>query len=608
MFACLKALRPGLIAVCCATVWPSFAQILNEVVVTAARIEQPLSEVLADVTVIDRASIERSGATGVADLLSHYPGVQFQRNGGVGNTTSVYIRGTNTNHTAVYLDGVRIESQSGSGGFSWESLPLAQIDRIEILCGPAAAIYGSDAIGGVVQVFTRRGQGAFQPYAGIGAGTYKTYQVNGGFSGSNGSWDYAMGATKEKSKGFNVWKDANLDSDGYDSHAETARLGLQINKDHKLEVALLQSRMDAQYDGYGYPGKVQDDHSIHTLQTAGLNWSAQWTPDYQSRLLLTRSNYDYIMQPGSKYATNTVLRNYMFQNDYSLDIHRFQATLERREDALDNTSTTPANTSRSQTALALGYGLMLEQHSLQLNTRHDTDSDFGNKNTAQAAYAYELNDAWQLRASAGSAFRVPTLYQRFSAYGSSSLRPETSDNKELGVNFEQGNHSLSLVVYRNRVDNLIDYVDGKGACTSAYGCYVNSSHARLQGLTLSAATRYRAFNFSGTYDRLDAKNTDTGKALGRRADNTLNLAADTQWQAWQLGSEWRWIDKRFDDSNNSSVLPAFQLFNLWGQRQIDKDYSLLLRLNNAFDQSYQLANGYYTAGRNVFVSLQWQPK
>ena len=216
MFACLKALWPGLIAVCCATVWPCFAQILNEVVVTAARIEQPLSEVLADVTVIDRASIERSGATGVADLLSHYPGVQFQRNGGVGNTTSVYIRGTNTNHTAVYVDGVRIESQSASGGFTWQTLPLAQIDRIEILRGPAAAIYGSDAIGGVVQVFTRRGQGAFQPYAGIGAGTYNTYQVNGGFSGANGPWDYALGATKEKSKGFNAKQDSNPDIDGYD--------------------------------------------------------------------------------------------------------------------------------------------------------------------------------------------------------------------------------------------------------------------------------------------------------------------------------------------------------------------------------------------------------
>ena len=604
MFACLKALRPGLIAVCCATVWPSFAQILNEVVVTAARIEQPLSEVLADVTVIDRASIERSGATGVADLLSHYPGVQFQRNGGVGNTTSVYIRGTNTNHTAVYVDGVRIESQSASGGFTWQTLPLAQIDRIEILRGPAAAIYGSDAIGGVVQVFTRRGQGAFQPYAGIGAGTYNTYQVNGGFSGANGPWDYALGATKEKSKGFNVLKAANPDIDGYDSHSETARLGLQINKDHKLEATLLQSRMDAQYDA----STVQDDHSIETIQTTGLNWTAQWTPDYQSKLLLTRSRYDYITQPGSKYATNTVLRNYVFQNDYSLDIHRFQATLERREDALDNTSTTPAGTERSQNSLALGYGLVLEQHSLQLNTRHDTDSDFGDKNTAQAAYAYELNDAWQLRASAGSAFRVPTLYQRFSAYGSSSLQPENSQNKELGLKFEQGVHSLSVVVYQNLIENLIDYVSGKGACSSTYGCYVNNSHARLQGLTLSAATRYRAFNFSGSYDRLDAKNTDTGKALGRRADNTLNMAADTQWQAWTLGSEWRWIDKRFDDSNNTSVLPAFQLFNLWGQRQIDKDYSLLLRLNNAFDQSYQLANTYYTAGRNVFVGLQWQPK
>ena len=601
MFACLKALRPGLIAVCCATVWPSFAQILNEVVVTATRTEQLVSEVLTDVTVIDRQAIERSGAVGVADVLSSYPSVQFARNGGAGNTTSLFIRGANTNQTAVYVDGVRIESQSGSGGFTWQTLPLAQIDRIEILRGPAAAIYGSDAIGGVVQVFTRRGEGAFQPYAGVGAGTYNTYQVNAGFTGAQEQWDYAVGVTKEKSKGFNVLKAKNLDSDGYDSHSETARLGLQINKDHKLEATLLQSRMDAQYDS----SSVEDDHNVETIQTTGLNWTAQWTPGYQSKLLLTRSRYDYITQPGSKYATNTVLRNYVFQNDYSMDIHRFQANLERREDALDNTSTTPAGTERSQNALALGYGLMLEQHSLQLNARHDTDSDFGDKNTAQAAYAYELNDAWQLRASAGSAFRAPTLFQRFYKYGGNAgLEPESSDNIEAGLKYAYQNDSLSLVAYRNRISNLIDYFYATGECN----CYENIDHARLQGLTLSVATRYRDVKFSGSYDRLDAKNTDTGKALARRADNSLKLAADTQWQAWQLGGEWQWVDKRFDDNDNTSVLSAFQLFNLWGQRQIDKDYSLLLRLNNAFDQSYQLADGYYTAGRNVFVGVQWQPK
>ena len=602
MLACLKALRPGLIAVCCATAGPGFAQILNEVVVTAARIEQPLSEVLADVTVIDRVSIERSGATGVADLLSHYPGIQFDRTGGAGNTTGLFIRGTDSKHTAVYIDGVRIDSQS-TGGATWEALPLAQIDHIEILRGPAAAIYGSDAIGGVVQLFTRRGEGSFQPYASIGAGTYNTFQANAGFSGSNHQWDYALGATKEKSKGFNVLKAANPDIDGYDSHSETARLGLQINKDHKLEATLLQSRMDAQYDA----STVQDDHSIHSLQTTGLNWSARWTPQYSTKIALTHSKDDY-EDPTASYQTYTQLNNVLWQNEFNLDIHKFQITLERREDALDNSDTSPVQTSRSQNAVALGYGLVLEQHSLQLNTRHDTDSDFGDKNTAQAAYAYELNDAWQLRASAGSAFRVPTLYQRFSAYGSSSLQPENSQNKELGLKFEQGFHSLSLVVYQNILDNLIDYVDGKGTCSSAYGCYVNDSHARLQGMTLSATTRYQGFNFSGSYDKLDAKNTDTGKALARRADNSLKLVADTQWQAWQLGSEWQWVDKRFDDNNNTTVLPAFQLFNLWGQSQIDKDYSLLLRLNNAFDQSYQLANNYNSAGRNVFVGLQWQPK
>ena len=601
MFASLKALRPGLIVVCSATAWPSFAQILNEVVVTATRTEQLVSEVLADITVIDKQAIQRSGATGVADLLSHYPGVQFQRNGGPGSSTSLYIRGADSRHTAVYIDGVRMDSQS-TGGATWEALPLAQIDRIEILRGPAAAIYGSDAIGGVVQLFTRKGEGPFHPYAGLGAGTYNTYQVNAGFSGVQEQWDYALGATKQKSKGFNVLKAANPDNDGYDSHSETARLGLKIHQDHKLEATLLQSKMDAQSDD-----TVQDDRNIHSLQAVGINWSAQWSPEYKTKLLLTHSKDDYEYPTGA-YQTQTRLRNYVFQNEYKLDVHRVQATLERREDALDNSETAPVTTSRSQNALALGYSLVGEQHSLQLNTRHDADSDFGNKNTAQAAYAYQLTDAWQVRASVGSAFRVPTLYQRFSPYGSSNLQAETSENHELGVSFDQGHHRVSLVVYRNLVDQLIDFVSDSSACSSAFGCYVNSSHVRLQGFTLSAATRYRDFKLSGSYDRLDAKNTDTGKALGRRADNTLTLSADTQWQAWGLGSEWQWVDKRFDDNNNTTVLPAFQLFNLWGQRPLDKDVSLLLRLNNAFDQSYQWANNYYTAGRHLFVGVQWQPK
>ena len=604
MFACLKALRPGLIAVCCVTIWPSFAQILNEVVVTAARIEQPLSEVLADVTVIDHVSIERSGATGVADLLSHYPSIQFDRTGGAGNATGFFIRGTDSRHTAVYIDGVRIDSQS-TGGATWEALPLAQIDRIEILRGPAAAIYGSDAIGGVVQLFTRKGEGPFQPYASIGAGTYNTFQANAGFSGSNHQWDYALGATKEKSKGFNVLKAANPDIDGYDSHSETARLGLQINKAHKLEARLLQSTMNAQYDdSYGYPGKVLDDRSIHRLQTSGLNWSARWTPQYSTKIALTRSKDDY-EDPTASYQTYTQLNNVLWQNEFNLDIHKFQITLERREDALNNSSTAPTNTSRSQNALALGYGLVLEQHSLQLNTRHDTDSDFGDKNTAQVAYAYELNDAWQLRASAGSAFRAPTLYQRYlSDGGTLALRPESSQNREAGLKFSDSNDTLSWVVYQNRVTDLIDYLWATGQCN----CYQNVNQARLQGMSLTATSQFHDLHVSATYDRLDAKNTDTGKSLVRRADHTFKLAADTRWQNWHTGSEWQWVDKRFDNTDNTTQLPAFQFFNLWGQRQIEKDYSLLLRLNNAFDQSYQLANNYNSAGRNVFVGLQWQPK
>ena len=213
---------------------------MKETVVTASRYEQPLIDLVADVSVIDRDQLDQSGATGLADVLARLPGLEMSRSGGIGGTTSLYIRGSETRFAAIYVDGVRVDSQA-TGGAPWESLPIGQVDRIEVLRGPASAVYGSDALGGVVQIFTKKGEGAFNPFVGFGYGTYGTQKIDAGFSGSNESVDYALTVSRAASTGFNSRpvSTQNPDDDGYLSESLSGRLGWRLNKQHKIDFTSL---------------------------------------------------------------------------------------------------------------------------------------------------------------------------------------------------------------------------------------------------------------------------------------------------------------------------------------------------------------------------------
>ena len=591
---------------------------LGEVVVTATRVAQPLSDLVADVTVVDRDQIERSGASGVADLLARLPGLEIGRSGGVGGTTSVFLRGGNTQHTAVYLDGVRLDAQSGSGGVAWESIPLAQIDRIEVLRGPAGAVYGSDAINGVVQLFTRKGEGPATPYVGMGVGSHGLRRLEAGISGAAGvdaAFDYAFGLTRETSNGFNVQplslrtaadgvKDP--DQDGYDSTSANVHLGFQVNRSHRLEATFLASDLDAQYDAYVYtPSSPVDDLSRHKLRTVGLNWNAHWTDIFSTTLSLTESRERYETTP-SIYLTNTRLRGVLLQNEWHVGPHLMTATLERREDELENTSV--GNTrNRTQDGVALGYGFTQASHSLQLNLRHDDDSGFGGKSTGSAAYGYAITPKLRATASAGTAFRAPTLYQRFSVYGISSLQPETSRNIEAGLHYVDGSSSLGLVTYQNEVSNMITYVNGAGACASPYGCYASVARAKYEGITLSGTHALAGFNLRASLDVQNPRDLDTGKELARRARRHLNFGADTQWGGWRLGAELQASSKRFDDPANTGVLGGYTVINLSASTPIGNNLILLARVDNLADKSYQTARTYATEGRTLYVGLKWAP-
>ena len=590
------------------TVTQNAIAVLPEVVVTATRVAQPLTDLVADVSIIDRTQIERSGATGVGDVLARLPGVEMSRNGGVGGITNIYLRGAETRFTAVFIDGVRVDSQ-GTGGASWDVIPLSQVDRIEVLRGPAAAIYGSDALGGVVQIFTRKGEGPASPHVGWGMGTYSTTKAEAGVSGAQGAWDYSVGLLRQESKGFNSMPTANPDDDGYKSESVVARVGLALTPSHRLDLSVLNSQLNAQYDNQ-WGATMEDDRTLKKLQTAGVVWHANWSADYASTVSLTTAQDRYETLP-SPDLTVTNSRGYLWQNEYRKLGHLFTWALERREDELTNSETAPRDTSHFQNALALGYGWAANGHSVQLNLRHDVDSVFGPQTTGGVGYGYALTPQWRAKASAGTAFRAPTLYQRFSPYGSADLLPETSRNLDMGVAFADGPNAFGLTLYQNDVSNLIQFEDNKGTCPANDpmdpfgGCYANTAKARYQGVTLTGRYLIGNVTVSGSLDVQDPRDGATGKLLARRAQQHGKLAVETRLQGWAVGAELQASGLRYNDAGNTTELPGYVLLGLHAQSQVAKNWTVLVRLDNLTDAKYELAQGYASAGRSLYAGLSW---
>ncbi|MGS5086704.1 TonB-dependent receptor domain-containing protein [Hydrogenophaga sp. A37] len=604
------SVRLAVLPLACAAAFPALAQTpqtLPETVVTATRSQIPVTDVVADVSIVDREEIERSGANGLADVLSRVPGITVTRNGGPASTTSVYLRGAETRFTAVFVDGVRVDSQS-TGGASWNAIPLAQVERIEVLRGPAAAIYGSDALAGVVQIFTRQGEAGFFPSVHLGVGTYNTRDMSVSLRGGEGAVNYALGLSGERSDGFNAKPTGNPDRDGYRSQSVSGRLGWKFAPGHELEATLLDSEQTSAYDGFR-PG--QDDQSQQDLRTLGLTWSAAWNDTWKTRAGVTRGIDRYQTTP-SPYLTNTRIDTYLLRNEWRMGTATLSADLERREDRLMNASTTPEQTDRDQNALALGYTLRQGAHTLQLNARHDDDSEFGGQSTGGAAYAFAFTPAWRATVSAGTAFRVPTLFQRFSFYGTPELRAETARNFEAGLRYQAGHDRAGFALYRNDVKNLIDYVEGPGTCANGMGefagCYGNTGRARYSGITLSGGTRVGTVNLGASLDLMRPKDQETGLRLARRAQTQATLTADTPLASWTLGGELQHVGSRFNDAANLQLLPAHSLLNLTASTALTPDWKLQVRVDNLTDKAYESVLGYATAGRTLYVGLNWSPR
>ena len=355
----------------------------------------------------------------------------------------------------------------------------------------------------------------------------------------------------------------------------------------------------------------KDDQARSHLQTVGLNWNGRWSDDWSTRVGFTRGTERYETTP-SVYLTETRVDSWLLRNELRVGPGRLTVDLERREDRLDNASTTPRNTDRHQNALAVGYGLRAGDHTLQANLRRDDDSEFGVNNTGSLAYGYALSKSLQLSASAGTAFRAPTLFQRFSIYGTPDLKAETARNVEAGLRWQEGVSRASVVVYRNRVKDLINYVSGPGSCINGVGdfagCYGNTGRATYTGVTLAGGSKFGEVHLGASLDVMRPKNADTGLLLARRATTQATLTADVPVGSWRLGGEVQHTGQRFDDAANKKALPAYTLLNLTASTDIARDWRLLARVDNATDKDYESILGYATAGRTFYLGLSWTPR
>jgi len=582
---------------------------LDPVAVTASRTPQPIADLLADVTVIQADEIQRSGAQSLTELLQRQPGVEITMNGGPGSTSGAFLRGANRGQTLVLIDGLRVGSSS-VGATSLEAIPLDQIERIEILRGPASSLYGADAIGGVIQVFTKQAEGStFVPNVVAGYGTYNTTNVNGGLRGALGPLRFSVQAGGTHSTGFNAIVNPdnfsyNGDRDGYATENVGLNAVLPWAPGQELAVQYFRNRLNNQYDG----GAGFDDRTITTLEAWSFASRNRIGERWTSILTAGEGSDDSLSQTGfGNYPFKTTQRQFTWQNDVTLPLGALSVIVERREELLA-TDTQFAVTERNTNSATGVYQVRYEAFALQANLRRDDSNQYGGHTTGGIALGYTLSPTWRVTAGYSTGFKAPSFNDLYyPGFSNPDLQPETARNAELAAYWTASHGELRwearAIGYHNQIDQLIVF-----QCDASFDCLPrNVDRATLEGVTLGLDVTWRDTRVKASLDLQDPRDDATGALLPRRARQHGALQLMQQAGPVQVGVEYIASSLRYDDIANLRKMGGYGIVNLTVDWPFASGWSLLLRGNNAFDKNYQLAADYSTGGATVFASVRWQP-
>lgn len=581
---------------------------LDEVIVTATRTAVTTDASLAAVEVIDSAAIERSQATSLTELLRGRAGINLSNQGGAGKLSTLFVRGAESDQVLVLVDGVRIGSAT-SGLASFQDLPVAMIDRIEIVRGPRSSLYGSDAFGGVIQIFTRRDKGPAQFRFHVGAGSHGYREGGLGVGGSSERGWFGIDAGLQSTDGIDACRgagfpvfagcfvDGQTDRDGYENHSFSARGGVNIGESVTLEAHALHASGHNEYDG----SFVDNSDIVQQVVGAQLRWKASDRFDLRFNVGSNKDESDNFLGSAANGSFATRRDNASVQADITLaDAQLLTLGSDWLRDRLDS-STNYVDTRRTDRAVFAQYQGRFGSHDLQLALRNDDNDQFGNKTTGTAAWGLSFADAWRVTASYGTAFKAPTFNELyFPGFGNPALRPESSKTVEAGIAWRGERTSVRLDAFNTDVDDLI-------AFDIAIFLPNNIQHARLRGAELRVDSTLFGWNLGASASWLDAEDRDTGNELARRASETARLELDRAFGKFRLGFTGVAEGSRYDDLANTRELGGFATLDVRGEYAFAADWTLQARVANVFDRAYETAAFYNQPGREFFVTLRFAP-
>jgi vitamin B12 transporter len=578
------------------------------VIVTPTRMPQSLDKTIADTTVLNEQDIRNSGAADVPTLLRSLAGVEVVQSGGLGEVSSIFMRGTNSSHVLVLLDGVRINSAT-TGTTALEHIMLDNIERIEVVRGNVSSLYGSEAIGGVIQLFTKRGHGAPAFNASAGLGSHGTQRLSAGFSGGIDATSFSVNAGKVKTDGVSaintsIAPTANPDNDGYSNTTFNAQIQHSIDADHRLSGALFSTHGDSQYDNVFNLATTDRNKTLSAIEKISLTSDDQFNDLWHSKLNWARGtddSRDYLNDvEDSRYKT--VNDQLTWQNELHIaGTQRVNLAGEHLVQSVDSDAQY-AQTQRTVNSLLGGYVGEYGAQQVQFNLRQDHYSDFGIANTGLLGYGLSFADEWRVTTSISNAFKAPTFNDLYyPGYANPDLRPERSQNQEIGLHFAATGQHLDAVYFDDRIHDLI---------VAPPPLYVpqNIDRARIYGLELIYAGEFGDTQLKANATWQNPRDTETGQVLQKRAKKFGNFAATHKFGAWNDGAEMKYSGARpdFDYSSAPVSLPGYLLINLSAGYKIDKNLDLSLRVDNLFNRDYSESYSYNTLGRTLFVGLNYQ--
>lgn len=584
-------------------------QSIEKITVTANKFEQSINDVLASVNVIERAEIEASNVRDLPTLLSTRVGFQVNPNGGFGQNTGVSLRGTGSGDTLILIDGVRTGSAT-LGQKALNNVPLNSIERIEIIKGSRAAVYGSDALAGVINIITRESDN-LSVSATFGSDSYQNYQVAG--SVKSGDITTAFNAGFEKTDNFDVLQGVAPDEDGY----ENKNLGFKVNYTdaHYGDFKLLGQYSEgyADYDSRFSPA----DSTIERDDFKNYQLSAGWSKNYTNQthsidLALATDDSDNTYVDFSVGPTTSTFITKRTQIDYNgqyllSDELNISGGINWYNDDVSHSSQLFVEDSRDVLAVFVGAYYDADKVLANLTVRQDDDEQFGDETTYTAAAGYHLSEDATFRISQSTGFKAPTfndLY--FPLYGNPDLQPEKSVNRELGLSVDFDIAQVDVAIFRNDIEDKIDY--------DANFALANIDEARYEGVEFSLSQQFFGFDSNLNFAYLSAEDEETGAELRNVAKRTFNWELAKQFGAFDASLDMQY---RSDRQGAVTRLGSYTLWNLAGNYQVNEHIEVSLRVENLFDKEYNAVDSntdfttgevyyYNTPERRFFAGASYQ--